>query len=78
MQTTTTNSFSSKSLNSTSTSTTTTPQKEKKRPCCVCKDTRKNRDLCVSEHGQDFNECIKLIKLHNQCLRNEGFNVRDP
>ncbi|KAM0997811.1 hypothetical protein ACFX2I_007631 [Malus domestica] len=57
-------------------STVTTPAldtKPKKKICCACPDTKKLRDECIVEHGQDA--CTKWIDAHLKCLRAEGFNV---
>ena len=59
----------------TNASSTKAKEPEKKRPCCVCKDTRSARDLCVAEYGPDHLNCIKLIEVHKQCLRDEGFKA---
>ena len=72
------NNMNAKSSSSKSTNTSSTKvnsPKEKKRPCCVCKETRAARDLCVAEFGPDHLNCIKLIEAHKQCLRDEGFKV---
>ena len=45
----------------------------KKKICCACPETKKLRDDCVVEHGEDA--CTKWIEAHKQCLRKEGFNV---
>lgn len=45
----------------------------KKKICCACPETKKLRDECVVEHGQDA--CGKWIDAHLQCLRSEGFKV---
>ncbi|XP_051187772.1 cytochrome c oxidase copper chaperone 1 [Lolium perenne] len=47
--------------------------KPKKKICCACPDTKKLRDECIVEHGEDA--CGKWIEAHRQCLRAEGFNV---
>ena len=47
--------------------------KPKKKICCACPDTKKLRDECIVEHGEE--KCSKLIEAHKQCLRAEGFNV---
>ncbi|KAG8056783.1 hypothetical protein GUJ93_ZPchr0002g26233 [Zizania palustris] len=47
--------------------------KPKKKICCACPDTKKLRDECVVQHGEDA--CGKWIEAHRQCLRAEGFNV---
>ncbi|KAK9688923.1 hypothetical protein RND81_09G022200 [Saponaria officinalis] len=48
-------------------------QKPKKKICCACPDTKKLRDECIVQHGEDA--CSKWIEAHKQCLRAEGFNV---
>lgn len=47
--------------------------KPKKKICCACPETKKLRDECIIEHGED--KCGKFIEAHKQCLRAEGFNV---
>lgn len=47
--------------------------KPKKKICCACPDTKKLRDECIVEHGEEA--CAKWIEAHRQCLRAEGFNV---
>ncbi|CDR96235.1 cytochrome c oxidase copper chaperone (COX17), putative [Babesia bigemina] len=48
--------------------------KSGKHICCVCKETKAARDECIAQKGED--QCRHLIELHNQCLRNEGFDVK--
>lgn len=47
--------------------------KPKKKICCACPDTKKLRDECMVEHGEEA--CAKWIEAHRRCLRAEGFNV---
>ncbi|XP_020268594.1 cytochrome c oxidase copper chaperone-like [Asparagus officinalis] len=47
--------------------------KPKKKICCACPETKKLRDECIVQHGE--NKCGKYIEAHKQCLRAEGFNV---
>ena len=47
--------------------------KSGKKICCSCPDTRKLRDACVVEKGQEH--CLDLIEAHKACLREEGFRV---
>lgn len=47
--------------------------KPKKKICCACPDTKKLRDECIVEHGEDA--CTKWIEAHKTCLRAEGFNI---
>ncbi|UVC49612.1 Cytochrome c oxidase copper chaperone [Theileria orientalis] len=49
---------------------------DKKLPCCVCKETKEARDLCIAKNGLD--KCKEFVEAHNRCLRNEGFTVEDP
>uniref|UniRef100_A0A0D9XDT6 Cytochrome c oxidase copper chaperone n=1 Tax=Leersia perrieri TaxID=77586 RepID=A0A0D9XDT6_9ORYZ len=44
--------------------------KPKKKMCCACPDTKKLRDECIVQHGEDA--CGKWIEAHLQCLRAEG------
>ncbi|XP_058779583.1 cytochrome c oxidase copper chaperone 1-like [Vicia villosa] len=46
---------------------------KKKKICCACPDTKRIRDECIVEHGEDA--CAKWIEAHRLCLRAEGFNV---
>ncbi|KAI9186295.1 hypothetical protein LWI28_015981, partial [Acer negundo] len=47
--------------------------KPKKKICCACPETKKLRDECIVEHGEE--SCAKWIEAHRKCLRAEGFNV---
>ncbi|CAD6224960.1 unnamed protein product [Miscanthus lutarioriparius] len=47
--------------------------KPKKKICCVCPDTKKLRDDCIVQNGEDA--CGKFIEAHLQCLRAEGFSI---
>lgn len=47
--------------------------KSGKKICCSCPLTRRARDACVVENGNEA--CKYLIEAHNACLRDEGFNV---
>lgn len=51
------------------------PSAEKKKICCSCPDTKKLRDNCVAERGEDHAYCQALIEAHKACLRVEGFKV---
>jgi len=46
---------------------------KKLKPCCACPDTRKRRDTCILEKGEDH--CRQLIEEHKECLRQAGFKV---
>lgn len=43
------------------------------RPCCACPETRKLRDNCIMNNGED--NCIKFIEDHKNCLKELGFHV---
>ncbi|KAI8346220.1 cytochrome c oxidase copper chaperone-like protein, partial [Mortierella sp. GBAus27b] len=43
------------------------------KPCCACPDTKKARDNCVLNNGEE--NCLELIKAHQQCLRDLGFKI---
>ena len=48
------------------------PPKPKCKICCACPETRKVRDECVIENGEE--KCADKIEAHKQCFRG-GFNV---
>ena len=51
---------------------TNTEPKKIKGPCCVCKETRSERDMCyITRRPED---CIDEISKHNLCLKSFGFN----
>jgi len=47
--------------------------KSGKKICCSCPDTRKVRDECVVQNGEE--NCKQYIEAHKVCLRSEGFTV---
>lgn len=47
--------------------------KPKCKPCCACPETRKARDMCIVERGEE--ECGDLIKAHKECMRKMGFEI---
>jgi len=47
--------------------------KPKCKPCCACPETRKARDACIAENGEDA--CGDLIEAHKQCMIGMGFKV---
>jgi cytochrome c oxidase assembly protein subunit 17 len=49
------------------------PRTPKKKICCSCPETKKARDACIVQHGQENEQCGHLIEAHKLCLRNEGF-----
>ncbi|XP_012278456.1 cytochrome c oxidase copper chaperone [Orussus abietinus] len=48
------------------------PEKKLK-PCCACPETRKARDTCIVENGEE--NCRDLIEAHKTCMRDMGFNI---
>jgi len=46
---------------------------EKLKPCCACPETRKPRDECIAEKGEE--NCRDLIDAHLSCMRALGFKV---
>jgi len=47
--------------------------KEKQKPCCACPETKKARDACIIEKGEE--NCVDLIEAHKQCMRDMGFKI---
>ena len=47
--------------------------KQKPKPCCACPDTRKARDTCIFEKGEE--NCLKFIELHKECMKGYGYIV---
>ena len=50
--------------------------KSGKKICCCCPETKQARDACILSKGEEDDECKKLIELHKDCLRGEGFDVK--
>jgi cytochrome c oxidase assembly protein subunit 17 len=50
--------------------------KSGKKICCCCPETKQARDACILANGEEDNECKRLIELHKECLRGEGFDVK--
>jgi len=48
-------------------------KKKMKRPCCVCKSTKKLRDFCIRNNDEE--QCLDFIEANNKCLRAKGFRV---
>ncbi|XP_053678497.1 cytochrome c oxidase copper chaperone [Anopheles nili] len=48
-------------------------EKPKCKACCACPETKKARDACIMEHGEE--NCSELIEKHKQCMRDMGFNI---
>ncbi|XP_050440253.1 cytochrome c oxidase copper chaperone [Adelges cooleyi] len=53
--------------------TTTEEPPKKLKPCCACPETKKIRDSCIMENGEE--NCQHLIEAHKECMRKMGFNV---
>ncbi|XP_049818162.1 cytochrome c oxidase copper chaperone [Aethina tumida] len=50
------------------------PEEPKKlKPCCACPETKKVRDACIIEKGEEH--CGDLIEAHKKCMRDLGFNI---
>jgi len=47
--------------------------KPKCKPCCACPETRKARDACIAENGEEG--CADLIEAHKQCMIGMGFKI---
>ncbi|KAM8977680.1 cytochrome c oxidase copper chaperone [Pelodytes ibericus] len=52
-----------------------TESQEKKplKPCCACPETKKVRDACIIEKGEEH--CQDLIEAHKECMRSLGFKI---
>ncbi|XP_023129190.1 cytochrome c oxidase copper chaperone [Amphiprion ocellaris] len=50
-----------------------TEQKKPLRPCCACPETKKVRDACIIEKGEE--NCTALIEAHKDCMRALGFKI---
>lgn len=50
------------------------PYKSKRKPCCVCKMTKRLRDQCIRTND-DEDVCFEFVDAHKQCLRAKGFRV---
>ncbi|KAJ8959102.1 hypothetical protein NQ318_022359, partial [Aromia moschata] len=47
--------------------------RKKLKPCCACPETKKARDACIIENGEE--NCQHLIEAHKECMRKAGFNI---
>nr|XP_018901542.1 PREDICTED: cytochrome c oxidase copper chaperone [Bemisia tabaci] len=47
--------------------------KPKLKPCCACPETKRARDSCIIENGEE--NCRELIEAHKACMRKMGFNI---
>ncbi|PSN30155.1 Cytochrome c oxidase copper chaperone [Blattella germanica] len=50
-----------------------TTQPKKLKPCCACPETKKARDTCIIENGEE--NCKSYIEAHKACMRKMGFNI---
>ncbi|XP_077292565.1 cytochrome c oxidase copper chaperone COX17 [Arctopsyche grandis] len=48
-------------------------EKPKCKACCACPETKRVRDACIVENGEE--NCTKLIEDHKACMRKMGFNI---
>lgn len=49
------------------------PGEKKLKPCCACPETKKARDACIVEKGEE--NCKDLIEAHKECMRKMGFKI---
>ncbi|XP_056146034.1 cytochrome c oxidase copper chaperone [Lampris incognitus] len=50
-----------------------TEEKKPLKPCCACPETKKVRDACIIEKGEE--NCSDLIEAHKECMRALGFKI---
>ncbi|KAI7808576.1 cytochrome c oxidase copper chaperone [Triplophysa rosa] len=50
-----------------------TEKKKPLKPCCACPETKKTRDACIIEKGEE--NCTSLIEAHKECMRALGFKI---
>ncbi|XP_026882372.1 cytochrome c oxidase copper chaperone [Electrophorus electricus] len=48
-------------------------EKKPLKPCCACPDTKRARDACIIEKGEE--SCTDLIEAHKECMRALGFKI---
>ena len=48
-------------------------EEKKLKPCCACPETKRARDTCIVENGEEH--CRELIEAHKACLKRHGFNI---
>jgi len=46
---------------------------KKLKACCACPETKKLRDQCVVENGEE--NCGPQIEAHKRCMREAGFDI---
>ncbi|XP_017050745.1 cytochrome c oxidase copper chaperone [Drosophila ficusphila] len=54
-------------------SSTASGEKPKCKACCACPETKRARDACIVENGEE--NCSALIEAHKKCMRDAGFNI---
>lgn len=50
-----------------------TTETKKLKPCCACPETKRARDACIMENGEE--NCQSYIEAHKECMRKMGFNI---
>ncbi|NEU35165.1 hypothetical protein GN156_31410, partial [bacterium LRH843] len=40
---------------------------KKLKPCCACPETKRVRDACIIENGEE--NCKSLIEAHRECMK---------
>ena len=50
-----------------------TPTPPVLKPCCACPETKKARDECILQNGQDA--CLQTIEAHIACMKAHGFDI---
>ncbi|XP_007106290.1 cytochrome c oxidase copper chaperone [Physeter macrocephalus] len=48
-------------------------EKKPLKPCCACPETKKARDACIIEKGEE--NCGHLIEAHKECMKALGFKI---
>ncbi|XP_030200017.1 cytochrome c oxidase copper chaperone [Gadus morhua] len=48
-------------------------EKKPLKACCACPETKKVRDACIIERGEE--QCSSLIEEHKVCMRSLGFKI---
>ncbi|XP_007449205.1 cytochrome c oxidase copper chaperone [Neophocaena asiaeorientalis asiaeorientalis] len=48
-------------------------EKKPLKPCCACPETKKARDACIIEKGEE--NCGPLIEAHKECMKALGFKI---
>ncbi|ALC49756.1 CG9065 [Drosophila busckii] len=48
-------------------------EKPKCKACCACPETKRVRDACIVENGEE--NCTALIEAHKKCMREAGFQI---